>query len=110
MKNHVEEYFNQIETGGGTELFRVSDENSDIKSEVSEQELRDINVLKMNDKFLESRGLKPVFINYYRHFLRLKISLKRQGRSEYVDVNRRDNSDDTISKMGNLSNMLNVRK
>lgn len=108
--NPVEEYFNEQEVGMGNELFRISDDNSDIKSEVSEEELRLINVLKMNDNFLESKNLKPVFKHYYKNFLRLKVSLKRQGRGEYVDINRADNSDRTISRFGDLSNMLGNRK
>jgi len=110
MQNHVEEYFLDKEMSAGSELFKVTDDNSDIKSEVTEQELRLINVLKMNDNFLASKGLKPAFMNYYRYFLRLKVSLNRQGRKEYVDINKVDTSGDTIEKMGAFSNYLNSRK
>ena len=110
MDNHIEEYFSNNERQPGNELFRVDDTNSDIKSEVSEEELRLINVLKMNDSFLINKGLKPVFINYYKHFLRLKVSLDRKGRSEYVAINRKDNTDELINKFGNLSNFVTSRK
>lgn len=110
MKNHIEEFFSDQEKGSGTELFRVDDSNSDIKSEVTEGELRLINVLKMNDDYLKRNGLRPLFSMYYKNFLRLKISLERKGRGEFVAVNRRDNSDETIAKFGALGNIMNAKR
>jgi hypothetical protein len=105
MDNHVEEYFVQKETQAGNELFRVDNINVDIKSQVSEAELRLITILMMNDDFLSSRGIPRMFDKYYYRFLRLKVSLDRQGRKEYVDINKRDNSDDTIKKLGQLDSL-----
>ena len=108
--NHVEEYFSKNETNKGSELFRIDDTNSDIKSELTEEEIRHVNTLMLNDDFLERRNLKPVFVNYYRRFLRLKVSLDRKGRGEYVQINRADNSDETIAKIGNLSSFIGAHK
>lgn len=106
LPNHVQEYFANTETQLGNELFRIDESNSDIKSEVTNEELRFINVLMMNDDFLESKGLKRIFEPYYKRFLRLKVSLDRKGRTEYVDINKRDNSDDTLKKFGSLGATL----
>jgi len=107
MKNHIEEYFTKNESQPGTELFRIDDSNVDIKTELTEQEIRDVNTLMMNDKFLEKVKVGAIFKNYYQHLLRLKISLNRKGRSEYVDINKHDNSDEVLTKFGNLSNISN---
>jgi len=109
-KQPIQEYFSDNEKGSGTELFRVTDDNSDIKSEVSEQELRYINVLMINDDFLKARGILPLYQNFYRRFLRLKVSLERKGRREFVEIHRHDNTDETISKMGNFANALGAKK
>lgn len=109
-KNPIQDYFTDQEKGSGTELFRITDENSDIKSEVSDLELRYINVLMANDDFLRRRQLPPVYYNYYKRFLRLKVSLDRKGRQEFVQIHRKDNADETIQKLGNLNNVLGVRK
>lgn len=106
----IQEYFSESEKGVGNELFRIDDGNSDIKSELSEQELRNVNVLMMNDDYLERLGIGKVYWNYYKRHLRLKVSLDRKGRSEFVQIHRKDNSDETIQKFGNMSNMLAVRK
>jgi len=108
--DHIEEYFSKNEIGQGNELFRIDDKNSDIKSELSEEEIRYINTLIMNDQYLERAGIGAVFKNYYRNFLRLKVSLKRQGRQEYVAINKRDNSDETIAKFGNLQNVFGAKR
>lgn len=109
MKNHIEEYFSQKETQAGNELFRIDDKNADIKSECTNEEVRLITVLEMNDDFLESRGLKRMYEKYYYRFLRLQVSLDRKGRKEYVDINKKDNTDETIAKFGNMNNLLNPR-
>lgn len=105
MKQHIQEYFNEKSEQVGSELFRINDGDSDIKSELSENEIRLINILKANDQFLEKQNLLPVFRIYYNNFLRLKVSLERKSRREYVDINKSDNSDETISKLSNISSL-----
>lgn len=105
-KNHVDEYFSESEKQLGNELFRIDDTNSDIKSEVTEEELRLINVLMTNDDYLERNGLGRPFQNYYKRFLRLKVSLNRKGRMEYVDINKRDNTDEALTKLSTFKTGL----
>lgn len=108
--NHIEEYFSKNENLKGNDLFRIDDKNVDLKTELTENETRFINTLKLNDDFLERQGLIPIYKNYYKNLLRLLVSKERKGRREYVEVHTKDNSDDVISKFGNLSNISNVRK
>lgn len=60
----------------------------------------------MNDIFLDSKGLVPIYQQYYNNFMHLRVSKDRKGRSEYVDIHRKDNSDSTLNKLNNFKNIL----
>ncbi len=104
--NRIQEFFSKQEQGMGNELFRVDDKNVDIKTELSATELRMINTLFVNDQFLEECGLEPVFRPYYQKFMRLMISFERKGRGEYVKINTRDKSEETLGLVGNIGSIL----
>lgn len=110
--NHVEEYFKDTihEQKKYELLFNVSKDNIDLdlKTEVSEQELRDIVTLKQNDDFLSKHGIKPVFDTYIEKFLRLKISLQRKSREEFVRVNRPE-PDDQTNFQQNVKTLMGVK-
>lgn len=116
MSNHIEEYFAKVEGSkeafNSRELFKAERENVDIKTDLSLQEIHLLNKLMFNDDFLINKGLKPAFQKFYYSYMRLKISLDRKSRQEFVGINRADNSDDVLSKMSNMSNIIggNVRK
>jgi hypothetical protein len=70
------------------ELFNAQKDNVDLQTQLSEHELRAIATLQTNDKYLAMKKVKPVYDNYIHSFMRLKISLDRQSRKEYVEVNK----------------------
>lgn len=105
-ENHIEEYFSKNETQLGNELFRIDDKNLPAKTELSDDETKLVTVLKMNDSFLESKGLTPFYSKYYNNFMHLRVSKDRKGRTEYVDIHRKDNSDATINKLSGLKNIM----
>jgi hypothetical protein len=107
QSNHIEEYFSKNETQLGNELFRIDKKNLPSKTELTNDETKLITVLKMNDIFLESKGLIPIYEQYYNNFMHLRISKDRKGRTEYVDIHRKDNSDSTLNKLNNFKNALN---
>lgn len=104
--NHIEEYFSKNETQLGNELFRIDEKNIPGKTELSDDETKLITVLKMNDDFLESHGLTPFYKKYYNNFMHLRVSKDRKGRTEYVDIHRKDNSDSTLNKLQNIKNIM----
>jgi hypothetical protein len=104
--NHIEEYFSKNETQLGNELFRIDNKNLPSKTELSDDETKLVTVLKMNDAFLESKGLTPFYEKYYNNFMHLRVSKERKGRTEYVDIHRKDNSTDTINKLGGIKNIM----
>ena len=114
MSNHVEEYFEKAvkssENIAGKQLFSGDEDNIDFKTDIDEEEIRNITSLYMNDKYLNDVGLNPVFKRYYSKFMRLVVSKNRQSRSEYVSINKNDHTDETIDQLSNLSNLTGGRK
>jgi len=114
MSNHIEEYFTQVEKDSkniaSKQLFSGDEKNIDFKSDLTNEDIRNINSLYLNDLYLEKIGLKPIFKDYYHKFMRLVISKDRKSRQEFVNLNKNENADDVINKMSNLSNLTNGRK
>ena len=106
MPNRIEEYFSKNETQLGNELFRLDEKNLPGKTELSDDEMKLITVLKFNDDFLQSKGLTPYYKKYYDNFMHLRVSKDRKGRTEYVDIHRKDNSESTINKLGGIKNLM----
>lgn len=114
MPNHIEEYFIQTEGSKSNiisrELFK-GEEDIDLKTELSNEEIVHINTLLFNNDILVKRGLKPIYKDWLNQFMRLKISKDRQSRSEFVNLNRQqETADEQLNKLGNFSNILNSKK
>lgn len=114
MPDNIEEYFAKVE---GTkqafhsrELFEAKEDNIDLKTDLSNEEISLINVLFYNDMILKSRGLKPVFSNYINKFMRLKVSKDRLSRSEFVNINKVNTQEDVLNIASNLKNITEPRK
>lgn len=113
MKNHIEEYFaNQNQTpkeNVSKELFK-GDKDIDLKTELEWREITLISILKYNNDMLVSHGLKPAWNNYLNDYMRLKVSLKRKSREEFVSMHKNDNTDETLEKVSNISNIMGAKK
>ena len=99
----IEEYFTNLEENKGKvnhyeEIFNPKEENIDLQTEVTDDEIKLISTLKTFDDFLISKEIKPVYNNYVNFFLRLKISKDRKSRGEYVDVNKNKQDDEELNK------------
>jgi hypothetical protein len=114
IPNHVSEYFNAVEqnqqTRSSKELFSAEDEDIDLKTDIDHNEIRNIATLHVNDMYLKSIGLKPVFNKYHHKFMRLVISKDRKSRQEFVNLNKQDNTEDAIANLSNLSNLTGAKK
>lgn len=100
----------QKDSNVGFSLFQTNKEEVDLKSDVIFPEDVYISVLKSNDSFLESKGLKPVYSFYLENLLRVRFSMDRKSRSEYVDINKKDTMSDGLQKLGSIQNLTEVRK
>lgn len=115
MSEPIEEYFvkslDNKDVIASKELFNVNDTNVDIKTEVGEEELFILNNMIFFNKLLKQAHLKPVFHSYLIQHMRLKISLLRQGRKEFVDMNReKTKTDDILDVQSKISNITGAKK
>lgn len=117
LSNHIEEYFSNQNTNKDVltskELFKANKEDVDIKTELTDEEIVILNVIKVNQDDLIKRGIKDVYDTFINGFLRLKISRERKSRGEFVDMNKGNNNDtaslsDTINKLS--GNVIGAKK
>ena len=114
MPNHIQEYFAKIEGSKeafhSRELFKASREDVDIKTDLSIQEIVLINKLLFNNELLKKRKLLPVYSDFLYNYMRLKISLDRKSRGEFVSINRGDKTEEATALLSNLANITGVKK
>lgn len=114
LPDNIDEYFTKIE---GTkeafhsrELFKASREDVDIKTDLSIEEIVLINKLIFNNALLLRKKLKPIYTDFLYNYMRLKISLDRKSRGEFVAINKADKTDEAVGLLSNLSNITGAKK
>lgn len=108
----LEEYFknNCDKENTFIELFEANNENVDLRTDLSISEILILNAMYFNSKFLEKKGLKPLYIGFLSKYMRFKISVDRKSRGEFVDINKRDRFKDKLQEFGNFKNLSEVKK
>lgn len=113
LVNPIEEYFAQKEGNEnyliGREVFKA-DNDIDIKTDLTEKEINYITTLQYNNEILKQAKLSPVYLKFLNNYMRLKISLKRQSRKEFVDINKGDKTDDMLKGMADLSTIKDTKR
>lgn len=111
LPNHVEEYISQnLGEQNFIELFEATDENVDLRTDVTHEELILINKLLVNNQFLKSKGLGTPYSDFINHYLRLKVSKDRLSRAEFVDINRKERFEQNMSRFNNLKQLMDVKQ
>lgn len=109
IPDNIDEYILKAEGSrndiSSRELFQGS-KDIDLKTDLTETEITQINTLMFNNSILEESGIEPVFEPVITNFMRLKFSLKRKSREEFVSVNK--SSDDVSSASALASNLANI--
>jgi len=115
--NHINEYLISKEEDSNIRLSRellsgAKDENDlDFKTDLSPAEITYITQLHYNDLVLQRLGFKPLYNDFLNKYKRLVISKNRLSRKEVIDsVKTQDNTDEVLSKMGNLSSITGSKK
>lgn len=113
LPDNIDEYFAKIE--GSKEAFHSrellrGDKDVDLKTDLTAEEISYINTLLYNDALLKSRGLKPVYSSFLNNLMRLKFSLDRKSRSEFVTINKSDKTDEALGIASSISNITGVKK
>lgn len=110
--NHIEEYFlkndNNTTAIASKELFK--DDKIELRTDLNNDEIVLINNIMFNNKLLKDAGIEEVFSPFIINFMRLKVSKDRQSRGEFVKINRQDNTEDALTGMSQISNILGARK
>jgi hypothetical protein len=113
LVNPIEEYFAHKEGNKeyliSREIFKAS-EDVDIKTDLEREEIGLITTLQYNNQILKNAGLSPVYEKFLTNYMRLKISLNRQSRKEFVDMNKGDKTDDVLKGMADLSTIEKTKK
>jgi DNA replicative helicase MCM subunit Mcm2 (Cdc46/Mcm family) len=114
-KNHIEEYFsnkeNNKEVLTSKELFKAEKHDVDIRTDIIWKEIILVNKLLYNNILLKKYKLLPVFEDFVTEYMRLKISMDRKSRTEFVDMNRaRTGGEDALKGMSELSTIMNTKK
>lgn len=111
---NLEEYFDDKEERKEViaikELFKA-DNDVDIKTDLSYQEIVLINTLMFNDRIIKRAKLRPLYKNFLASYLRLKISKDRLSRQEFVNMNRGEsNTENVLDTMSKINNITGVKK
>ena len=115
LPNRIEEFFSDKETSLSSvstkQLFSAEREDVELKTELLIEEISLIERLYVLDNILVKNGCKPLYDDLMNKRMRLKISLDRKSRGEFVNINKQGGElDEEINKMGALSNILGSRK
>ena len=100
--NHIEEYFSKYHESENARVSRQlfdSGKEIELRTDLVAGEIPLINAMMINDSVLLNSGLKPLFSQYYNSFMKLKISLDRKSRTEFVTINRKDTSGEIVEGM-----------
>lgn len=108
----LEEYFknNSDKENNFIELFEATNENVDLRTDLSIGEILILNAMRINSQFLKERINYPLYNGFIDSYLRLKISLDRKSRIEFVDINKRDRTKDKLQDLSNFKNLSEVKK
>jgi hypothetical protein len=114
LPDRIREYVkNNTGDNAFRDLFEANNNNIDLKSEFNELEIDIINKIEANNAYLisclgeDNGNIYGAFLLKYK---RLKVSFMRISRKEFVDVNRKDNLDNNLQKMGAFAGISKVKE
>lgn len=92
------------------DLFEANRENVDLRTDLTIQELVIINKIKQNCAFLKKKIGAEIYGDFVNDYLRLKISMDRKSRAEFVDINRHENFKKNLEQFGNFKALADIKK
>lgn len=115
ISNHIEEYFAQNTENASVltsrAIFDAKPEDVDIKTDLQWREISLIAGLNEFNRTMKKHQVKQIYSKFLEEYLRLKISLERKSRVEFVDMHRaKDNTQDTLNTLSNVGNIISAKK
>lgn len=110
--NPISEYLdNRNHTSDFIDLFEAEKHNVDLRTDLSHEEIILVNIIKMNASFLQNKGLNNnIFDSFIDQYLRLKISLERKSRGEFVDINKRDRTENHLKQLNSFAELRKTKE
>lgn len=112
LKNPIDEYIEHNVDKESTfkDLFESTDENVDMRTDLAHEEIILVNKIEIIDRFLKEKIGSPIYHTFLRRYMRLKFSLDRKSRAEFVDVNRKERFEQNLQRFGNFQNLSEIKK
>lgn len=108
----LEKIFEKTQPNRDNSLKLFEEDDITLKTQVSSPELVLVNALTVENELIKKLFPKDDF-DLYGHFLkefkRHKVSLDRQSRQEFVNVNMRNMLDRDIQRASNIKNLVEAR-
>lgn len=110
--NPIEDYLNTNSSSTeNLELWEAKEKEIDLKTELTKDEIVVANVIRLNANFLKEKGLdNNIFEEFLQNYTRLRVSLDRKSRIEFVTVNKKNQFDDNIKNIADLKSISDVKK
>lgn len=112
LPNHIEEFMDsKAKRSDFVDLFEAKEDNVDLRTDLSHPEIVLVNILQINAEFMNKKGLDG---NIYQRFIngykRLKVSLDRKSRAEFVDINKKERFESNLDKFNSFANLKKVKE
>jgi hypothetical protein len=117
--NPIEEYFNNnTEKSTFIDLFESQinnihsfDNNISLRSDLTIDEIILINIAILNSNLMFDKGMKfNIYDRFINQYMRLKVSLDRKSRQEFVNINKKDNFENNLDKFNAIQHLQEVKK
>lgn len=109
LPNHIEEYINK-DTDKTPFIDLFEEGEIDLKTDISMSEIIFLNALIYNNAFLISKNIPSPYADFIGSYLRLKVSLDRKSRQEFVIINKKDKFEDNLTKFNEYQQLKKVKE
>lgn len=112
LPDHIKEYLDSRNGSSDfVDLFEIEPSNFDLKTELNKKEIVVANVILMNDDFLKSLGIENNIFGFYANqYLRLRVSLDRKSRAEFVTINKKGDFQENMEAVSQFTNLQDLKK
>lgn len=111
MPDHIEEYvIKNSQRSSFLDLFEAKADDVDLKTDLTIHELILVNKIKCNNEYLKNHKLSSPYSYFLENYMRLKFSMDRKSRAEFVEINRKDNLEKNLKKFSEFTNIAKVKE
>lgn len=112
LPNHIEEYFDESSNKSEfVDLFEAEQDNVDLRTDLTHKEIILVNIITLNSEMLNKLGIHNDFYSrFIDNYKRLKVSMDRKSRTEFVDINKKERFENNLSKFNAFSTLQKVKE